>query len=362
MLKVKSSDNGINDLVRLSFFVDIAKSISRSNTIDETLEQVMKNIGEIFTPRNWSLLLKEPNSDTLKFAIVIGEGSDNLVGKTLLIGEGVAGWIAEKKESVIIDNVQSDERFSGRVDAFTGFETTSIIGVPLCSGDKVFGVIELINKINGHHFTSMELKILTTIADFAAIAIEKAYYSRALRKLASCDSMTGLYNRGSFDKFLSNELLLKERYDTPLSLLMLDIDDFKLINDNFGHQAGDQVILSLAKILKAAIREVDKACRYGGDEFIIILPNTNQQQCEVLRQRIKDMIQYENTLNGNIPFKVSIGTHFLTSGDKSTELGLLDAALYKEKANKEPQDVENLVANLNLVIAEERAEQRGYKK
>jgi len=356
MTEMNNSANSIDELVKLSFFVDIAKSISRCNTVDETLEQVMRNIGEIFTPRNWSLMLKEPDSETLKFAVVIGHGSDVLVGRTLLKGEGIAGWIAANKESVIIDNVQADPRFSSRVDGFTGFETNSIIGVPLCAGDKVFGVIELINKINGTHFTPLELKILTTIADFAAIAIEKAYCTRALRKLASCDPMTGVYNRGSFDKFLNNELQMKGRYKAPLSLLMLDIDDFKVINDSYGHQAGDQVLISLANILKEVTREVDKVCRYGGDEFIVILPNTTKKQCETLRQRIKDMIEYENTIDGNVKFKVSIGTHSLDSGDKTAELGLLDAALYKEKAKKEPVDIVNMANNLNQVLAEERAE------
>lgn len=360
MTEIDTKNSPIDELVKLSFFVDVAKSISRCNTVDETLEQVMKNIGEIFTPRHWSLLLKEPDSETLKFAVVIGDGSNKLKGRTLLKGEGIAGWIAANKEAVIIDNVQTDKRFSSRVDGFTGFETTSIIGVPLCSGDKVFGVIELINKINGTHFTPLELKILMTIADFAAIAIEKAYCSRALRKLASCDPMTGLYNRGSFDKFLNNELQMKERYDSPMSLLMLDIDDFKVINDTFGHQAGDQVIISLANILKEATREVDKVCRYGGDEFIVILPNTNRDQCEILRQRIKDMIDYENTLDGTVEFKVSIGAHSLNSGDRTTELGLLDAALYKEKARKEPADIANMSNNLNQVLAEERAEKHNY--
>lgn len=355
------SSNPMDDLVKLSFFVDIAKSISRCNTLDETIAQVMKNIGEIFTPRNWSLMLKEPDSDKLKFAVVIGEGSNVLMGKTLMKGEGIAGWIAANKEAVIVDNVQDDPRFSNRVDSFTGFETTSIIGVPLVSGDKVFGVIELINKINGSHFTPLELKILTTIADFAAIAIEKAYYCGALSKLASTDPMTGLYNRGAFDKYLNNELQLKERYDTPLSLLMLDIDDFKIINDSYGHQAGDEVIICLAKILKQATREVDKPCRYGGDEFIVIMPNTSIEQCQVLKDRIQSMIDYENTIDGAVPFKVSIGAHSLTSGDKTTELGLLDAALYKEKANKEPVDVANMSKNLNQMLAEERASKKTHK-
>lgn len=345
-------------LIKLAHFIEIGKAISRSHTIEDTLDQVMQQIGDIFAPKYWSLLLKEQESNKLKFAVAIGEGSEKLLGKTLLPDEGIAGWIASHKEAVLIDDVQKDTRFSSRVDGFTGLETKSIIGVPLVSGETVFGVIELINKMDGKPFTDFELKILTTIADFAAIAIEKAYFYRVLQKLASSDSLTGLHNKNSFDSFLNIELQLKERYNTPSSLLIINIDNFRILNDTWGHEAGDNVLQTLAKILKQATREVDKACRYNGDEFIVILPNTKEEQALILKQRIQDMLDYENTLLKTPRFHATMAVYSLTSSDKSTVMGLLDAALMAEKTRKEQADLANVAKHLNEMLYEERTEHK----
>jgi len=356
MSEKKPLDPDNQGLIKLSHFVEIGKAISRSNTIEETLEEVMHHIGDIFAPEYWSLLLKEPESDKLKFAVAIGDGSEKLIGRTLLLNEGIAGWIASHKEAVITDDVQNDSRFSKRVDNFTGFETKSIIGVPLISGETVFGVIELINKIDGQNFTPFELEVLIAIADFAAIAIEKAYFYRALQKLSTCDPLTGLHNKSSFDSFLNIELQLKERYNTPSSLLMINIDNFKILNDSWGHEAADKVLQSMAEILKQATREVDKPCRYGGDEFIVILPNTQEEQCKILVQRIIDMLDYENTLQKIPRYSITIAGHSLTSSDRSTVLGLLDAALHNEKLRKEQADLANVAMHLSDMLYEERSE------
>jgi diguanylate cyclase (GGDEF)-like protein len=348
-----AASEDIEDYVRLCFFVEIAKAISRSNTIQETLAKVMEQIGTIFTPNHWSLLLKEPDSADLRFVIAEGKNAAKLTGQILPRGEGVAGWIVTNRRPVIIEDVTKDPRFSNRMDEFTQFKTDSIIGVPLISGDQVFGVIELINKIDGKVFTPYELKILSTIADFAAIAIEKAYFSNTLKKLARNDSLTGLYNRGSFEHYLNSELESNKRYKTNLSLLMLDIDDFKLINDTYGHPAGDEVLKCLANIIKSSVRTVDRACRYGGDEFIVVLPNAQKKESEVVRKRIKAKIAEENTRN-NIPkFTVSIGFHELSDDDNTPILSLLDSDLYHEKEKKEPVDIHNLSANLSNMLNEE---------
>lgn len=348
-----AASENIDDLVRLCFFVEMAKAISRSNTIEETLDRVMEQIGTIFTPEHWSLLLKEADGNGLKFVVVEGENSDKLKDRILRPGEGVAGWIMANRRAVIIEDVSKDRRFSERMDEHTRFKTKSIIGVPLLSGDQVFGVIELINKIDGKPFTPYELKILNTIADFAGIAIEKAYFSNTLKKLAQNDPLTGLYNRRCFEQFINDELESHKRYDTNLALVMLDVDDFKNINDTYGHPVGDDVLKALADIVQNAVRTVDKACRYGGDEFIIILPNGHIRDAEKVRDRIKQKIAEHNDKKLMPQFSVSIGVHELSDDDNTPILSLLDSDLYHEK-EKKGTDFHCVGDHLSNMLDEER--------
>lgn len=345
----------LEDLVKLSFFAEIGKAISRAKTIDETLTELMTQIGDIFSPLNWSLLIINPKTAELTFTIVVGKNADKLRGLKLPKGEGIAGWIAETGQSVIIEEVLKDSRFSPRVDQFTGFVTESIIGVPLMTDGKVFGVIELINRLSGEPFTPLDLKILKIIADFAAIAIEKAYYLTALKRMADTDSLTGINNRGSFERFYIKEVEMCKRYGIPLSFLMVDIDDFKMINDEHGHPAGDTVLKNLAELLTSAVRKVDKVFRYGGDEFVILMPNTSKQQAMEARARIQGRIDYQNSLNPEIKYHISIGQHSMDSEDNTDILEVLDSNLYREKDKKFSKNIENLSEHLEDMLKEERS-------
>ena len=344
------------DLVKLSFFVEMGKAISCAYTIDETLQEVMRQIGQIFAPLNWSLMLKDSRTGNLNFTIVVGQSATKLQGRWLPKGKGLAGWIAERGEPAIVGDVQSDQRFFPMIDMYTGFKTQSIIGVPLKSKGKVFGVIELVNKIDEKPFTPFDLKVLTTIADFAAIAIEKAYYNRALKRLASVDPLTGVYNRGEFQRIIGRELERSKRHNTPLACLLVDVDDFKSINDNHGHSTGDTVLKSLSRILSENLRKVDSVCRYGGDEFVVVLPGTRREQAENVRERILEGIKFHNQITDKIPFKVSIGLHATqgTSGDGFFEL--LDKDLYREKERKLFQTIEDVDTNIHHLLEEEKSD------
>lgn len=348
------TNGGTDELVKLSFFVDIAKAISQTKTIDGTIAEIMRHIGEIFTPFNWSILLKNPDTGDLTFTVVVGQNADKLRGLKLPKGEGIAGWVSETGKPVIVRDVNKDSRFSSRVDNFTGFQTNSIIGVPLIADQKVFGVIELINKLDGGSFTPFELKVLTTIADFAAIAIEKAYYLRALKKMATVDPVTGAHNRASFEHNYYREVEICRRYETPLSFLMVDVDDFKKINDTYGHPAGDAVLRNLVELLCECVRKVDMVFRYGGDEFVILLPSTTKEQAVKARQRIKQRIEYQNSLNPEIPYSVSIGLHAVESDEDAEILENLDIDLYLQKERKQRQNIENMEEHLEDMLKEER--------
>src|SRR6056297_3628137 len=186
---MNTSKDQHDDLVRLSFFTEIGKSITSAKDLDAIFQKIMKHIGNIFAPANWSLFLKDPKTGDLCFRIVVGGNVENLQGTFIPRGKGIVGWIAEKGQPLIVEDVSKDSRFDHTIDTKTNFETKSIIGVPLLSNERVFGVIELINKVNGDNFTPFDLNLLRTIADFAAIAIEKNYYLQSLKRIAHIDSL-----------------------------------------------------------------------------------------------------------------------------------------------------------------------------
>ncbi|HET6449927.1 MAG TPA: sensor domain-containing diguanylate cyclase [Spirochaetia bacterium] len=352
-----SEPSGMEDYIHLSFFMDVAKAIASASTINETLKAVMTHIGNIFAPLNWSLLLRNARTGELTFRIVVGSGVQKILGTTIPKGQGIAGWIAENGQAIIIEDVARDPRFDSSVDRALGFTTESIIGVPLKTRDRVFGVIELINKVKGGNFTPLELKVLATIGDFAAIAIEKAYYHRALRRIALIDPLTGVHNRRSMIRFLDREVDRSARLKSELSVLMVDIDKFKEINDNYGHAAGDAVLHHLAGVLQKNLRKIDIICRYGGDEFVVLMPDTSAPAAQDVRRRVEEAVKGVE-VPAPLNYEVSVG---LYSGHPSTASEIFTSAdfdMYREKSSKIDQEIDNLSQNLGEFLDEEEGEEK----
>jgi len=334
-------DEQFNDLVKLSFFSEVGKAISSATTVSQTLKAVMDQIGVIFAPSYWSLLLRNPKTGDLKFSVVVGSGVENLKGQIIPRGKGIAGWIAEHGESLIIEDVSRDSRFAPDMDEMNDFKTESIIGVPLKNGNRVFGVIELINKLDGQPFSPLELQLLTTVADFAAIAIEKAYYMNALRKVATVDPLTGLNNRRSFEKYFYRESDRCRRNGRTFTVMMIDIDGFKQITDSYGHKEGDRVLCEVADLLQTRLRSADLPCRYGGDEFIILMPDTSLKEAKILKQRLLDLLE-ETNRNRRIPVSMSIGIHEADDRNLSEVMHMADKDMYRQKNRKAEMTIGDL--------------------
>ncbi|MBU0927978.1 MAG: sensor domain-containing diguanylate cyclase [Spirochaetes bacterium] len=330
------SEAEFDDLIRLSYFSETAKSIVSESTVKGVLDRLMDTIGRIFAPLNWSLMLLDRPNDQLVFKIAVGKASAKLIGMRIPAFEGVAGWVVANGRELIIEDASADERWSERVDSMTGFKTESIIAVPLKTEERVFGVIELINKLDGGRFSALELRMLATIAEFAAIAIEKAVYLAQIKRMAMSDSLTGLLNRRGLGKVLERERSRIKRYGGSMAFLLADIDEFKAINDSRGHEAGDIVLKAVADAMSATSRESDAVARLGGDEFLVAMNCDSPEEAEKARERFALALGAAASACPAGPFSVSLGLHFGEAGD----LGLLfresDKDLYRRKEERQP--------------------------
>jgi len=324
----------IDEYVKLSDFTNVELGIAAAKTINEAMEQVMDKIGEIFSPVSHAFLLMDKDTEELYFKIVKGKSADKLANRKLAKGEGLAGWVLENGKPDFIENAAKDSRISKSIDKLTDFDIKSMIAVPLEVTDKRIGAFQLINKTEEGTYSADDLNIMTTIVEYASMAIEKVYYLSAMKDLDNIDSLTGVYKRSYFDTQFSKEEERAARYNNPLSMLIVNIDDFKVLNDEHGHEAGDQILKDLAAILKTAVRRVDVVTRYGGDEFAILLPQTSKGNAELVRERIDKDIS-KSSKKGPVTYTVSIG---LGSAGAKAAGGVVEKAekdLQKQKKAKE---------------------------
>jgi len=338
-------DPDLDDLIRLSVFSSIGKSIVSENSIRGILDRVMEHVGCLFAPLNWSILLVDAQKRELVFSVAVGRASDELIGKRIPLDEGVAGWVVRNGKPAIVESTSDDARFSERVDKITGFKTESLIAVPLRTADKVFGLIELINKLDGNAFSAYELRVLSTIADFAAIGIEKAYYLAEAKRLSELDPLTETLNRRGLDRVVAREETRMSRYGGALSAIVADIDEFKAINDSGGHSAGDEVLRRVAATMRSAVRDVDSLARFGGDEFIVVMPSTGPEEAKIARTRLENAVNAAGRVS-TPPFSVTLGVHSSTEPNFDLLFRESDRDLYRRKTDTFAIDG-NLIAALD---------------
>lgn len=316
--------------------MEIARALASPNEIQEVLEQIMYQVSRLLNPKAWSLLLRDEISGELEFAVVISDVADSLKGTRLPRGHGVAGWVAEHGESLIIPDVHNDARFAAEFDRKLSFTTRSIACVPVKSHDTVYGVIELINSLDDGFFSDADEQILTTIADFAGIAISNARSVEKIKQLVITDDLTGLYNSRYFFEQIEYEVERSKRYHSPLSLVFFDLDHFKSVNDNHGHLTGSRLLSEVGAIVQRNIRKADKAARYGGDEFVIILPHTDKAGSKRFAEKLlKELRQTKFFSNSGVHLSVSGSfgvAAFPDDSSSATELiSAADEAMYRAK-------------------------------
>ena len=297
----------------LTIFHDVAKALTSSLDLDSILQTIMEKMAEYFRPDTWSLLMVDEEHNELYFAIAVGPAAEALKNVRLKVGEGIAGWVAKHGEQVVVPDVAADPRFAKRIDETTQWETQSIICVPLRSKLSVLGVIQLVN-VDMSQFGEQELFFLQSLCDYAAIAIENARWVQRIQELTITDDCTGLYNARHLYKTLDTEVYRSSRFGYEFSVLFIDLDHFKTVNDTHGHLIGSKLLAEIGYLVKAQLRLIDFAFRYGGDEFVVLLPQTSKDQALVVAKRLRDALRAssfcrEEGLNLNVRASIGLATY-----------------------------------------------------
>ena len=301
----KSSEDTIR---KLKLVIEINSYITKSLEGEEVQKRILQQVKRLLHCDSSSVLLVDKETNRLKFAYLSkDEEGKQLLDVNLKMGEGIAGTVWSNGNPMIINDAQDDPRFSDKVDKKSNTQTNSVIAVPLTYKGEIIGVIEAINKSEGN-FNAFDLEMLQYISTQSAIAIKNA----ELYDMANRDGMTKLFTNKYFRERLNEEWSRSNRYKHPLSLVMLDIDNFKNFNNTYGHQAGDRVLIELGKILSSSSRSIDIPCRYGGEEFAIILPETSKEEALIVIERIRQKAEQINIEYNNISL------HFTVSGGLAT--------------------------------------------
>ncbi|MEZ0396597.1 MAG: sensor domain-containing diguanylate cyclase [Anaerolineales bacterium] len=199
---------------------------------------------------------------------------------------GLTYTVARQKRMIVVENMRAHPLFRDAPPDWKG----SIVGLPLMMGSRVVGVMNLSRTVTGP-FSPAEIRLLTLLADQAAIAIVNARLHQAVSRQARIDVLTGLPNRRGLDERLEQEIAQAERLGGVFSVMMLDIDGFKQVNDAYGHEAGDDILRQVATALLRTVRASDFLARYGGDEMTLVLPGTDLPQAQVVAQKIHEHMQ-----------------------------------------------------------------------
>jgi diguanylate cyclase (GGDEF)-like protein len=283
----------------------------------------------------WTLLMLDEARQELYYAITAGGEEASLRDLRVKVGEGVAGWVVEHGETLLVPEAENDPRVKeahGKPHS-----VRSVIALPLRGRKGTHGAIEIFNP-RADQLTDYTIAFLHILADHAAIAIENAHDVARIQQLTITDDCTSLYNARHLYEVLDRELKRCSRLELPVSLAFLDLDRFKLVNDEHGHLVGSELLARAGERLRELSRKDDWCFRYGGDEFIILMPETGveaalEQANALNRALMETEFQMKNGLKLHVSASVGVATAPTDGKAVHAIIGVADARMYAVKVS-----------------------------
>lgn len=320
-------------VAELQILYDLARTIASSLDLEEVLTRVAHVVPvKLEVPKFSLMLLNGEGALEVKKAHPPNIGSEGL---TFAIGEGVCGKAAELRRSWYVPDLEQDELFRIR-GSRNEKERGSLLAVPMVRGGELLGVLNF-ERPRKSDFGPAEMEFFTAVADQVGLAVQNARLHEQTVALSITDPLTGVPNRRHLFQQLEAEIARAARFNHPLSILMIDIDHFKLLNDNAGHSAGDEVLRQVCHRLKVNLRKVDLLARYGGEEFVVLLPQVARDEAyevaEKLRKSVADTpMQHGNTQpEGKVTISLGVATLPGDAKEQAKLVDCADSALYASK-------------------------------
>jgi diguanylate cyclase (GGDEF)-like protein len=304
----------------------IAKQTTAVLDAKDLLGKVCSLVRQSFSGDHVSVLLRDDQELVLR----AHEGSLTLRGsdsESLLIGDAIAWRCMATGRTVVENDVARVPQYLPMFE-----QTRSKMCIPLISFGQTLGVLAL-DSAQVNSFQLTDAQPLESVADICATAIQNAYYVERVRQLAYIDGLTGIFNRRYFEMKIAEEMERARRYGTSLAVIMLDIDHFKRLNDEFGHLLGDEVLRQVSSVFSQQLRKVDVVCRYGGEEFAVLLPQTSAEQAFSVAEKLRREVAGYRFAGVPRAVTISAGAaaHPIHGVTRDEVVKAADAALYTAK-------------------------------
>jgi diguanylate cyclase (GGDEF)-like protein len=326
----------------------LRRELSQSYALTSALKKFNENIQTLDTDNFWlnlarifaevmkaervSLLISDQESNSLMVKATIGLSEVTFTDEKNTFDHYIARQALCNGKPLLISNIENPE--TKLLLAERRYKSASFISYPIEIGNRKIGVLNFAGKTDGESYDELDLGLLSVLMPQWAVLIEYAELRRKARELellSITDPLTGLLNRRYFDERIGEEISRSNRYDFPLSLMMIDVDDFKSYNDRFSHPEGDQALRLIAACLKVTVRASDIAARYGGEEFVVLLPQTNSVEAHTIAERFRQRVASEDFPCRAITVSIGVASFSPSVCTITDMIKAADQALYEAK-------------------------------
>jgi len=322
--------------MELTTVLEMAGLLSSTMEFSKVITRIMERIRALVGARTWAIFLVDEENKALVFNAAKGIPAGRDTRLRLGPGVGIAGWAMQDMEPKLVNDVTREPRFTKAVDKITGIKTSSVMAVPISVKGRLLGVAELINKNDTGGFTGQDVEMVKMLMNQTALAVERSALYQKMEDLVITDDLTKLFNLRYLDRTLDVEIERATRYNLSVSLIFMDIDFFKNVNDRYGHLVGSKLLVEVSQLLLKGLRKVDIVARYGGDEFVIVLPQTSINAAKMIAERLRRSIEKHVFLKGeNLELKLTasfgIASYPEHASTQEELLMLADEAMYRVK-------------------------------